>query len=534
MSEPDFSITFCAYDGAGYFGGPLEWYKRLGPALRDVDVEARFLFITDHKPEFCGTHMGLKEAGFTCHALPRHSLTQLRDNTEARVRWILGQLRADPPDLFVPNLSVPGCFAGRWAQEAGIPAVPVIHSDDPFYAALVERFLATPGPFRLQAAVCVSEMLAESVRKRCQGEGRGEIVPPPAPPEGTFAGGTAPSTLTSQLVAEPGIRRSESASHIGTSDFRPPTSDLRPPTSDAAPPTFRPPTSDLRPPTSDPAPPTLIERIPCGTPIPAAKTRWPGDGPFRIAYVGRVVEVQKRSPDLARAFCRAVREVPDVQALIIGNGPEQATVADIVERGGCTDRVRLVGRIDSAQVQEYLLGSHVIVLLSDFEGLPIALIEGMACGLVPVCLDIRSGIPELVKHEETGLLVHDRGDDFVGAIRRLREDRDLWERLSKGARALVESGYSMEVVARQWRDLAERLGTPIGERRPVRVPRRLDLPPVQPGLAAALRSAWLLRGSRAARSALGHVVYTLPGGEICRRIKSRLGGRNETPPNGST
>ena len=463
MSDP-LSITFCAYDGAGYFGGPLEWYKRLAPALRDVCVETQFLFITDHKPEQCGTYMGLKKAGFECHALRRHSLTQLGDNTEARVRWILRHLRNKPPDLFVPNLSIPGCFAARWAQEAGIPAVPVIHSDDDFYRGMTEEFLVRPGPFRLKASVCVSEMLTESLRSKCHAVELGPVE---------FAARRSPPTF-------PGARVNSIGSECS---------------------------GDV-----------VVERIPCGTPIPEQQTQWPGAEPLRIAYVGRFVDKAKRIRLLAEAFCRAVREVANVEAVLIGDGLERRAVEQIVADMDCGGRVVLTGRIDSTAIQDHLLGCHVIVLLSDFEGLPVTLIEGMACGLVPVCLDIRSGIPELVKHGETGLLVEDRGDDFVRAIRQLREQPELWERLSRAARLKVEGDYSMACVAGQWKQLAERLQAEAGGKRRIRVPRRLDLPPVHPKLGGDDRR-WPGWG--------GYVR------QLVRRVSRRCRRRLKRPTNGT-
>jgi colanic acid/amylovoran biosynthesis glycosyltransferase len=250
-----------------------------------------------------------------------------------------------------------------------------------------------------------------------------------------------------------------------------------------------------------------VERIPCGTPVPDGRTQWPDDGPFRIAYVGRLIDKAKRIELLAEAFCQAAQAVPGVEALIIGDGPKRGDVERIVAESGCEDRVVLTGRIDSSEVQERLLDCHAIVLLSDFEGLPIALLEGMACGLVPVCLDIRSGIPELVKHDETGLLVHDRGNDFVAAIRRLRGDQALWEKLSDGARELAESRYSMATVARQWRELAERLKVPPQGRHPIRMPRELDLPPAHPNLAGEDRRwpGWLAYVRRQALRILRHL-----------------------------
>jgi hypothetical protein len=131
-----------------------------------------------------------------------------------------------------------------------------------------------------------------------------------------------------------------------------------------------------------------------------------------------------------------------------------------------------------------LLACEVIVLLSDYEGLPIALMEAMACGCVPVCLRMRSGIPELVEDGETGLLVGDRGDGFVAAIRRLRDDRALWARLAEAARALIVERQSIESTAAQWVRLLEEMKGGKGSRA-IELPSRMRLPQVHPALASA-------------------------------------------------
>jgi hypothetical protein len=95
--------------------------------------------------------------------------------------------------------------------------------------------------------------------------------------------------------------------------------------------------------------------------------------------------------------------------------------------------------------------AHVIVLLSDFEGIPISLMEAMAAGLVPVVTPIRSGIPELVLEGETGFIVENRREAFVAAIRRMRDDPELWNRMSRASREHFEQGFSPETVIEAWR-----------------------------------------------------------------------------------
>jgi colanic acid/amylovoran biosynthesis glycosyltransferase len=227
---------------------------------------------------------------------------------------------------------------------------------------------------------------------------------------------------------------------------------------------------------------TDVRRIAYGVPIPASQVRRQPTR-LRIAYLGRLVEEQKRITEVTRAFCRVVREVPGTDAVLFGDGDARSAVEKILADEGAGLEVRLAGRVDPGRIQGDLLHCDVIVLLSDYEGLPIALMEAMACGCVPVCMRIRSGIPELVADGVTGLLVESRGDELVSAIRRLREEAGLWDRLSKGARAKIAKDYSIGACAKQWAQLFRELKAASGPKRPIEIPRRIKLPPPHPGFA---------------------------------------------------
>jgi colanic acid/amylovoran biosynthesis glycosyltransferase len=387
--------TFCAYDFPGSVGGPGAWIQRLLPALRIYGIESRCLFLTwgDIGP----TVAALRAQGLDCPAAP------FPEHTEDRVRWVLAQLREDPPDVFVPNVMLPAYFAGRWVRSAGIPTVGILHSDDAFHRGLQHEFVFGQRPFRVSALVCVSAELERQV-----------------------------------LAVRPDNM--------------------------------------------------VVRRIPCGAPVPSTRCKRRTAG-LRLAYVGRLVEEQKQVSVVARAFCRVARELPDTEAVLFGDGPARGAVEQILATEALGLPVRLAGRVDSDHIQERLSECDVIVLLSDYEGLPIALMEGMACGCVPVCLRTRSGIPELLKDGITGLLVDDRVDSFVAAIRRLSEDRGLWERLSRAARARIEVEYSSRASAAKWADLLTQLGTNGSRRRSLVIPSRLALPPVHPDLAREDRRA---------------------------------------------
>ncbi len=229
---------------------------------------------------------------------------------------------------------------------------------------------------------------------------------------------------------------------------------------------------------------THVARIGYGVPAPDATVqRHPSA--LRLAYVGRLAEEQKRISELTRALCRVTREVAGTTAVIYGDGPARPAVEQILAGEGDGLPVTLGGLIDSNRIQEQLLECDVIVLLSDYEGLPIALMEAMACGCVPVCLRMRSGIPELVDDGVNGLLVGDRGDEFVAAIRRLGEEGELWQRLSQAARARIAERQSIAATTAQWVELLKATSHQSPPAKAIKLPRDLRLPPVHPALASA-------------------------------------------------
>jgi glycosyltransferase involved in cell wall biosynthesis len=89
----------------------------------------------------------------------------------------------------------------------------------------------------------------------------------------------------------------------------------------------------------------------------------------------------------------------------------------------------------------------MLVRPSLLEGMPLTVLEAMACGL-PVVATPVSGTAELVRHGENGLLVRPADPaSLARAILRLMEDGPLREAQGREARRLVEGGYSWDAVA---------------------------------------------------------------------------------------
>ncbi len=250
-----------------------------------------------------------------------------------------------------------------------------------------------------------------------------------------------------------------------------------------------------------------ICRIPYGVRVPRGKARYDAD-PFRIAYVGRLKQEQKRIRDVSVAFCHLVEASPNVRCSIIGEGPEAQAVQQIIEHAGCGDRVALTGAVDNDRIGEILCEHQVIVLLSDYEGIPIALMEAMACGVVPICLNTRSGLSELIQQGVTGVLVSDRGDAFTSSVIALMKAPERWMSLSNAARELIVQDYGLEKCAERWAGLLHELAS--GQRQSVvRIPLRIKLPTAPAGMShedirvpsAARKRYWKMRSAIRLRSA---------------------------------
>jgi glycosyltransferase involved in cell wall biosynthesis len=190
-----------------------------------------------------------------------------------------------------------------------------------------------------------------------------------------------------------------------------------------------------------------------------------------------LVEGQKRISDVTFALCEAARRIPNLEAWIVGAGGARKAVERIIQQNKMGTRVRLLGRIDSAKIYEVLVQCHGLVLLSDYEGLPISMLEAMAAGVVPICLDMRSGIRETLQHGVNGLIVKDRGEDFFAAVKALQGNAVKWQKISIAARETVRQHHSIENCVRQWVDLLQRLNQARTKMANFKAPSTLRLPP---------------------------------------------------------
>jgi glycosyltransferase involved in cell wall biosynthesis len=198
-----------------------------------------------------------------------------------------------------------------------------------------------------------------------------------------------------------------------------------------------------------------IHHLPYGLPIPH-EIRRATPGPLRLLFAGRLEHGQKGVLELPEIDAHLRRQGIDVAWTVIGDGPDAAEVKRRWSAAG-TPPPTFLGALPHAEVLARLAGFDVFVLPTRAEGFPVALLEAMAAGVVPVVSDIASGVPEVVERGETGMLPA-VGDvaGFVQDIASLARDRETLERMSANARAQVVNRFDIRDRVRDYQELYAR------------------------------------------------------------------------------
>jgi len=142
-----------------------------------------------------------------------------------------------------------------------------------------------------------------------------------------------------------------------------------------------------------------------------------------LIFVGRLAEV-KRVDVFLEVVARVTDVMPEVRAVVVGDGPMRRSLESLAARLGLEGRVSFVG--SRVLVEEELQRARIFVLTSDSEGLPLSVVEAMMCGLPVVVSDV-GDVRDIVEDNVNGYVVPPRA---VGAFASriaglLREPRRL-------------------------------------------------------------------------------------------------------------
>lgn len=170
--------------------------------------------------------------------------------------------------------------------------------------------------------------------------------------------------------------------------------------------------------------------------------------PFTILCVGRLTPAKGQR--LLLDACHRLRLAGhQLRLVLVGSGPDEAALRTHVARHRLQPWVQFTGALNQEQVRAQYASADAFALASFAEGIPVVLMEAMACGL-PVVAPRITGIPELIRDGEDGLLVAPGNcQQLAAALLRLLHDSALRQRLGANGRQRVSAEYQLQRNARQ-------------------------------------------------------------------------------------
>jgi glycosyltransferase involved in cell wall biosynthesis len=173
-----------------------------------------------------------------------------------------------------------------------------------------------------------------------------------------------------------------------------------------------------------------------------------GVGPrdFVAIQVARLVPIKDH-----RTALKAMGTIPEARLVLVGEGPEEATIREMIVELGLQDRVKMLGLRDD--VPRLLRASDAFLLSSINEGIPLTVIEAMAAGL-PVVSTLAGGVGEVVLDGRTGLLAPVSASGLLGEhLSRLARDEVERQRLGHAGRERAFEKFSEDRMIEEYERL---------------------------------------------------------------------------------
>jgi glycosyltransferase involved in cell wall biosynthesis len=177
---------------------------------------------------------------------------------------------------------------------------------------------------------------------------------------------------------------------------------------------------------------------------------WCAPGRRILLGVGRL-SVEKNFAALIDMFSRLAPAHPAWDLVILGEGPQRASLSARVQAAGLERRIFLPGSVGN--VGDWYRRADLYAMSSDFEGFPNTLVEAMAYGVPAVSFDCDTGPRDIIRHGIDGFLIAPGDNGAMGAaLGKLMLDQPL--RAQFAARAIeARERFSMKKIARMWEDL---------------------------------------------------------------------------------
>lgn len=171
-----------------------------------------------------------------------------------------------------------------------------------------------------------------------------------------------------------------------------------------------------------------------------------------IVYVGRLDKSQKCVGRLLDIWAKLYLRFPEWRLRIVGEGPD---LSALKQQASNIDRVIFDGFQEDTSV--YFRQSIICCIVSDFEGLPMTLIEAASQGCIPIAYDTFSSVRDIIHHGQNGFIIpaYDKRE-YINTLAQLMTDSDLCARI--GSQAITDAAkFDVKNIMEQWKTLLEQL-----------------------------------------------------------------------------
>ncbi|OCT21376.1 glycosyl transferase family 1 [Pseudomonas putida] len=169
--------------------------------------------------------------------------------------------------------------------------------------------------------------------------------------------------------------------------------------------------------------------------------------PWLAGYVGRLSS--EKGPDLfLDTLIPLCQRHPHLHAVMLGDGPERATLQARIDAAGLAERITLAGF--QRDMQAWMTRLDALVISSRTEGTPMILLEAMQDGVPVVAFGV-GGIPDVIEHGRSGLLAAPMAVDELGShLQALLDNPQQAEELVARARQTQREHYHLPTLAQRW------------------------------------------------------------------------------------
>lgn len=162
---------------------------------------------------------------------------------------------------------------------------------------------------------------------------------------------------------------------------------------------------------------------------------------FVVLYVGRLV-ARKNVGLLIEAMHHLRRE--NIVTLIVGKGPKEAALKRMIKHLGLGTSVKFVGYVKDSDLVRIYNAADVLVLPSVYEGMPLNVLEAMACGVPTIAANFQ-GVENIIQHGENGIILEKTSVECLAKkIAHLHRKPEVCRNMSAKAIQIIKERFSWQ------------------------------------------------------------------------------------------